>query len=629
MDQKQGNVLNNNPNYGHNSKEKSMNFISKTTSMPVLAALGLALAAILALRPSAAEAAESPLELIQATYFGTVGDDDIQGGGVGPDGSIYITGNTGESLANLPGGLVAPTRFGQGAVTPHCGHGFVARLSADGQKVLAYAEFGRGILIMTSVQVNDKGVYASGYATEHLAPLLANAPGFMRQYPLTKQIANLEQAQPSTTRPDPTSETKTKQLDRYGAPFVLRLSPDLKKLECGTYLEGWQQAWAKDRCISTKPKGKFWPTEYTWQPTLLGLHRSGDVIVCHDGGYFRDNTDADRKLAATIADQATAKKLLSRLTFYDVCDHLSRLSPDLSKRAYRQDIYTPAMNLETLRKYKAGWPIAHYGNPRTLRMRLDKDSIFISGWSASATSREPWWSPYLWKMNAADGAVMQKIRETDPMSGKDDRMGGAVADAAITTFALEPDGGLAYARISDGGYRGLIHFSGSIRRMDITTGEDIASARTVPCVWTTDLAVLPHGNLLALGRCNGVNGPIQWTQDAWQKGAPEVNPEAWLRVYGPKLELAFSTAMQGVIPFELVPLSSTRFLVVGQSRGTLDRAIRQADGSYIVRQEPNPGRAIVKNALMDKPPGKSDGYWMIVEYKGAPNQGAGAQGPQP
>jgi hypothetical protein len=572
--------------------------------------------------------AQTQLELLQATYFGTAADDDIQGAAPAGDGSFYIVGKTGESMANMPGGT-APTRFGQDAAKPRCGHGFVAHLTADGGKVLRYAEFGRGMLLLTSIQVNAQGVYASGYATEHLEALLASVPGFMREYPLAQQVARLEQAQSAATRPDAIPESKSRQLGRYGAPFVLRLSPDLKRLECGTYLEGWQQAWAKDRCISTKPKWACWPTEHTWQPMLLGLHRSGDVIVCHDGGYFRDTTDADRKLAATVAEPAAAKKLLERLTFYDVCDHVSRLSPDLSKRTWHRDIYTPAMNLETLRKYKEGWPVAHYSNPRTHRMRLAEDGIFICGWSASATSRESWWSPYLWKMNATDGAVLQKIRETDPMSGKDDRMGGSVADASVSAFALEPDGGLVYARISDGGFQGVIHFSGSIRRMDMTTGKDIASVKTAPCVWTTDLATLPHGSLLALGRCNGVNGPIQWTDDAWQKGDPEVNPEAWLRVYGPKLELAFSTAIPGVIPFELVPLAPSRFIVVGQSRGTLDKAVKQEDGSYTVKQEPNPGRAVTRNALLNKPAGRSDGYWMIVEYRGVGTQGAGAEDRRP
>jgi len=43
MDQKEGNVMNNNPNRCGSNKEKQMNVITKTTSAAVLVALGLAL----------------------------------------------------------------------------------------------------------------------------------------------------------------------------------------------------------------------------------------------------------------------------------------------------------------------------------------------------------------------------------------------------------------------------------------------------------------------------------------------------------------------------------------------------------------------------------------------------------
>ncbi|MGD0898573.1 MAG: hypothetical protein ABR915_12100 [Thermoguttaceae bacterium] len=44
-----------------------------------------------------------------------------------------------------------------------------------------------------------------------------------------------------------------------------------------------------------KKKGIMVPTEYSWQPTHLALLHSGDVVVCHDGGYFHLLTDEDRK----------------------------------------------------------------------------------------------------------------------------------------------------------------------------------------------------------------------------------------------------------------------------------------------------------------------------------------------
>ena len=78
---------------------------------------------------------------------------------------------------------------------------------------------------------------------------------------------------------------------------MLRFSRDLQVLQCGTYLEGWQQVWDKVRVITTKPKFKSWPREFFWQPTGLGLLSSGDLVVCHDGGYFRLITDQERQEA--------------------------------------------------------------------------------------------------------------------------------------------------------------------------------------------------------------------------------------------------------------------------------------------------------------------------------------------
>jgi hypothetical protein len=39
------------------------------------------------------------------------------------------------------------------------------------------------------------------------------------------------------------------------------------------------------------------------------------------------------------------------------------------------------------------------------------------------------------------------------------------------------------------------------------------------------------------------------------------------------------------------------------------------DKTYGRTDEPNPGVAVVKNALFDKQQGKNDGYFMIVEWK--------------
>jgi hypothetical protein len=560
----------------------------RTASALTIAAVWLAAAADVA--------AEPPLTLVTASYFGTAGDDDLQGAAVAPDGTLYLVGNAGAPAGKLPGG-VEPATFGRPAAAPKCGRGFVAHLSADGTKLLHYAELAEGIAILTSVQVNANGVYASGYAAAALEPLLENIPGLLRQYPLAEDVRLVEEgkiAEANAIKDGKDPLAGRPGLGRYGAPCVLRFSKDLRKFECGTYLEGWQQVWDKLRIMS-KLKKQF-PVEYSWQPTHLALLRGGDVLVCHDGGYFRHVTDKDREQTAGNAES------LRRLAFYDVCDHLSRLSPDLSKRAYRKEIYTPAVDQPTAARLKDGWPHPHYGSPRTLRMRLDaKENAYLCGWSASATSREPYWSPYIWQMDPRDGSLIRKVRETDPMSGKDNRMGGAVADAAIGALAIEEDGNLVFGRYSDGGYSGVIHFSGSIRRVDMRTLEETGMARTVPCVWTVDLAALPGGNLLALGRCND---KVDWTPDAWQQGDPDENPEGWLRVYGPKLDLRFSTALRGIVPYELVPIGDRRWVIVGQAFHTT---------------------AAVSSALQEKPRGKRDGYFLIVEAaKSKPQSAAGA-----
>jgi hypothetical protein len=608
---------------------------------------------ILLLSPTAL--AQTGLELVQATYFGTAADDDIQGAAPASDGSFYIVGNTGESMRSPPSGAM-PARFGTDAANPQCGHGFVARISADGMKVLAYAEFGRGIVSATTVQVNSRGVYLAGYATEHLAPLLANVPGLVRQYPLKRDANPLQANNPNEAPGIPRNATTAPTLIQpkaTGAPFVLRLSADLKTIQCGTYLEGWQQVWPKARNIGRKlvwpveksfpgqTRWQCWPTEYTWQPTHVGLLKSGDLVVCHDGGYSRELTDAGRKLAATIADPAEAKKLLGRLVFYDVCDYLSRLSPDLDKRTWRKDIYAPTIDLETIKRLKPGWPHPHYSNPRTHAMKLDKnDTIYLGGWSASATSSESYWTPYLWKVKPEDGSVVWKAYEYDPMSGGGNRMGGQVADTAVFALAVDNDSNILASLLSDGGNNvmgwspravlgekfegeaaggagyhvsGVAHFHGQIHRFAADTRVGLRRTRVGPIGWLIDLAATSDNGVLALGRSNY---DFEWSDDAWQKGDKTENPTAWLRLYSPKLELLFSTAMRGVVPFSITRLSPERFLIVGQSAGTLYRlALNETDKTFEVKAEPNGGLASTKNAMFAKPAGNGDGYWMIVECR--------------
>jgi hypothetical protein len=565
--------------------------------------------------PAPAPAPAASLELLQAGFWGTAGDDDVQGAAAGPDGTIYIAGNAGAPMTDLPDGVEA-RRLGSPASSPACGSAFVARFSSDLGKLLGYAELSEGIAIFTTVQAGERGVYIGGYASEALEPLLDGKGGLLPRYPLSEEArlgrtggileANgLTDKDPIAGRPG---------LGRRGAPCVLRFSSDLQAIEAGTYLEGWQQVWDKLRSKKIRPQETF-PREFFWQPTCIALDRSGDIFVCHDGGYFRLLTDKDREIAAGDAD------LLRRLAFYDCPDWASRLSPDLSARRWRQPIHTPPVDPETAKRALRGWPLPHYGNPRTHRLRLDVEgSIFLCGWSASSTAKEPWWSPYVWKLDSRDGKVLARFYEYDPISGTDNRMGGTVADTAVASLALDGDGNLLASLFADGGntvigwspraepgrrFEGkiegstpgikLVHWWGEIQRIDARTREGIGGARlagndkgVAGPGWVVDLSSLPENRVLAVGRRNF---EFPWTGDAWTSGDPAANPAAFLRLYDAKFGLLFSTALDGVVPFEIAPLSGGRFLIVGRADG---------DG------------APVRGTIGPLRRGKSDGYLCLV-----------------
>ena len=60
----------------------------------------------------------------------------------------------------------------------------------------------------------------------------------------------------------------------------------------------------------------------------------------------REVTSNNRVARKPLRDPGLAK----RLGFYDVCDHLSRLSPDMDQRAYTKRIYTPATNVAVAKR---------------------------------------------------------------------------------------------------------------------------------------------------------------------------------------------------------------------------------------------------------------------------------------
>jgi len=63
-------------------------------------------------------AAEPPLRLLTASFWGTPEDDDIQGAAQAPDGTVYVVGNVGAAAKDLPGGVTPPFAARSGSPWP-------------------------------------------------------------------------------------------------------------------------------------------------------------------------------------------------------------------------------------------------------------------------------------------------------------------------------------------------------------------------------------------------------------------------------------------------------------------------------------------------------------------------------
>lgn len=569
--------------------KRSQRFVMRVAVVATVAVVGCLVGA----RGDARHAAQSDerlptgrLELLRAWSIGTAANDNLEGAAEGAEGHIYVAGNAGAVLRELPGG-VNPITLGTAAESPACGAGFVMKLSADGSSITACAQFAPGILHATSVAVTKNAVYVGGYAGDGLEPLLKDGRGLMALYPLRAEQQLIRDGKLAEAYGQPPGKPDVLAgrpwLGRLGAPCVLRFSTDLSRLEGGTYLEGWQQVYDKHRACGL-PKRIH---EHFWQPIDICPLANGDIVVSHDGGYFRRLTEADRRFVESIEDPEFKQNMPGRLAFYDVCDYVSRLSPDLSQRVWKTDIYTPPTNVEVARKLKGGWPYPHYSNPRTHRMRLGRDeSVWVCGWSATETSSEPWWSPFLWQLDPATGKPMRRLYEFDPMSGGGNRMGGLVADTAVLSVAVEHDGDLLTCLISDGGNtwmwngplgkkmlgpvlgpshgKGVHHFWGQVHRVDGKTFEGLGGGQTGRFAWSVDVAGLPGKRMMSLGRWHSV---MPWTPDAWWTNAVNPNPNAFVRVQDSAFKTEFWTSIPGVRPFQLTPISGDRYIIIGMADG--------------------------------------------------------------
>lgn len=507
-----------------------------------------------------------PATLVTATTLGGAGDDRIEGVAIGDDGSIYLAGHLAAPPPPGPG-VPAPLMIGRPVADSPYGCAFIARLSPDGRRILALAQLAAGVGALTTVEVNSHGVYAAGYATRGLEPALASLGGLLPVKPGPDRP-------PGPYTPPEHAERSNPQPDKSlpGVPIVLRFSHDLARLEHGTFLEGFHTVWHVPRPLN----------ESRWQPTGLALlsdANQGDLVVCHDAG----------PLAPPPADAAPGLH-----EFYRCPDHLSRLSADLSQRRWKKDLYhAPVVPERASRATKMPYPYDTLGNTRSLRLRVDHrdggDRLYLAGWAASRTMNEPWWNPFLWRLDPADGRVVWGAYSFDPMSGGGERLGGLVSDAAIRSVNTDDQGNVLLSGIGDGGnnvlrfdprdytapapalrgsvsnFQGRTLFFGMIGRLDpdsrqLTGGQHLggfASKRYQPA-WADDLCALPGRRILAVGRHRlGFAAP-----DALGLPPAGDGAGAFLRIYDEPFEQLLSVSLPDA---DLVTLArrGTRVVAVG------------------------------------------------------------------
>jgi len=571
----------------------------------------IALLALVLIAPTADD--DAPVRIVAATAFGTAGEDRLEGAAFADDGSIYVTGTVGGELdieaATLFGKPVAPRphaykhrRTGKELPAAQYGHGVVIKLSDDGTKVLASAVFTRGVCQLTSVVVSNHGVYVSGYATVGIEPLIADLGG-LRSETTTQQYA----INPYIYKDHHTDDAYDHRRDVRGNPFVLRLSHDLKRIEAGTVLEGWQSMWHVPR-----PLG-----EDRWQPVDLDLTADGDVVVVHDGGYQAPLRDGQREPTPHH--------------FFHAPDHLSRLSPDLKVRRWHVEIVGAAMDAQKInRHYPAfDWKLPHLGQARVLRMRVDakRNRIAVGGWVPSQTSNEPWWSPFL-HVYDTDGRKQWSVYTPDPMSGKGDRMNGLVSDAAIRAVNFDDEGNVLLSGIGDGGnsilrrdprdyarpaetLHGSVHsfhgrtlFWGMVGRVDaerqaLLAGNHVAGFGApsrdgrkhkdgkprLLAAWATDVAPCGAGALV-IGRHTG--GFSFSDKDA----LPDEEPSGFLRLYDQDFRRPYSM----------------------QLRDVHATAIAQRGERYVIIGSAVDDQAITKAAALTRGKGV-DAYWLVIDAR--------------
>ena len=109
-----------------------------------------------------------PAKLLTASWLGGFGDDDLVAAAIAPDMTMVLAGNTVDlTLPAVSATILGPTgtldataadpmKKGTKWVHPST-HGFILRLSIDGQKVLSYSRFGHGQATIRKLRTDDKG----------------------------------------------------------------------------------------------------------------------------------------------------------------------------------------------------------------------------------------------------------------------------------------------------------------------------------------------------------------------------------------------------------------------------------------------------------------------------------------
>ena len=503
----------------------------------------------------------APLRVVASTTIGSGSVDTIEGVAVGPDGSIYVVGEFGKPVDRDAVG-VEPRTLGEAVEarafaykgpgncelpSARYGCGFIAKLNADGKRVLAVTQLAHGAGKFTSVAVNERGIYVTGYGSAGMDRLIAGHKSIVA----TPDRSHLP-VKPYIHRDHYTDDRYDTRRDVRGSPMVLRFDADLATVTAATWLEGWQSIWHVPRPLR----------EDRWQPVHLALLPDGDVVISHDGGY-----------QAPLRPEDSGRT--SDHHFFDVPDHLSRLGPDLDARRFHLTHAGPVMDPAKINRHYPHfkWTRPYLGQARTLDMAVDpqRKRLYVAGWVPSQTSGEPWWSPFLHAYDL-DGKYLWSVYSPDPMSGGKDRMNGQVSDAAVRSVHVGHDGQLLLTTIGDGGnsvlrfdprdytqpaskmrgsvhsFRGRMLFWGTVARVDpdsreLTGGDHVSGfaspdgRATLTAAWSTALVPLGDAHLLGIGR---QTTGFRFTDKAWDSS----DSGGFLRLFDSEFRLLLSTGVK-------------------------------------------------------------------------------------